>query len=70
MIDAYIAQKTNNGPQKINYWFGKNKAQYHMIIQLMMWLRVESAHDVVQHAISELYGKERNLRLSEKTPKQ
>jgi len=69
MIDPYIAINTNSGPQKINYWFGQKKAQYHMIIQLMMWLKVESAHEVIQQAISELYAKERNFRLSENTPK-
>lgn len=70
MIDAFIAQKTNCGPDRIHYSFRKNKTQYHMIIQLMIWLKTESHHEIIQQAVAELYAKERNIRLGENWPKQ
>jgi len=70
MIDAYIALKTDNGPEKINYCFRKNKSHYHMVVQLMLWLKYESSHDVIQQAVTELYARERDRKLSENCPKQ
>ena len=70
MIDAFIAQKTNCGPDRIHYCFPRKKAPYHMIIQLMIWLKTKSPHEVIQQAISELYAKERNIKFAENLPKQ
>jgi len=65
MIDAPIAlvDMEKYGPVSLRPRFYRGTAHYRMIIQLMHWLHTNSIKDITEQAISELYARERDLRV-------
>ena len=66
MVDAPVSlvDMEKYGPKSLRPRFYKGTVHYTMILHLMCWLKTNSIKDVTELAISELYARERDLRVS------